>query len=26
LTAQPRDRVPAALWPCSHFIFIGRND
>jgi uncharacterized protein (DUF58 family) len=26
LTAQPRDRVPAALWPCSHLIFIGRND
>jgi uncharacterized protein (DUF58 family) len=26
LTAQPRDRVPAALWSCSHFIFIGRKN
>jgi uncharacterized protein (DUF58 family) len=26
LTAQPRDRIPAALWRCSHFVFIGGKD
>jgi uncharacterized protein (DUF58 family) len=26
LTAKPQHNVPAALWECSHFVFIGQSD